>query len=179
MKKVYIVRHCRAMGQSPEAELTAEGHLQANKLATFLIDREIDSITSSPFVRAIQSITPLSQALKQEIKTDDRLAERILTSQNLPNWMDHLRISFEELDRRLTGGETSREAMNRILSILNELLTTHFKNYVIVTHGNLLSLLLKNYDDRYGFEEWQRLSNPDVYCLSVKDDSSLLERIWV
>jgi 2,3-bisphosphoglycerate-dependent phosphoglycerate mutase len=130
--KLYIVRHCKAMGQYPEAELTAEGLTQAEILADFLVVRGIETIISSPFVRTIRSIQPLAQRLNLEIKIDDRLAERVLGSENLPDWMDHLHISFNDLDRCLPGGESSREAMNRIVSVIDEVLTTDFKNMAVI-----------------------------------------------
>ncbi|MGG1554732.1 histidine phosphatase family protein [Paenibacillus ferrarius] len=176
--KLYIVRHCKAMGQSPEAELTAKGLAQAEILADFLVVRGIERIISSPFVRTIQSIQPLAQRLNLEINIDDRLAERVLSSENLPDWMDHLLISFNDLDRCLPGGESSREAMNRILSVIDEVLTTDFKNIVVVTHGNLMSLLLKYYDHQFGYEQWQSMSNPDVYCFSEFNNTPRIERVW-
>jgi hypothetical protein len=83
--KLYIIRHCKAMGQSPEAELTSEGLTQAEILADFLAVRGIETIISSPFVRTIRSIQPLAQRLNLEIKFDDRLVERVLSSENIPD----------------------------------------------------------------------------------------------
>jgi broad specificity phosphatase PhoE len=37
---------------------------------------------------------------------------------------------------------------------------------LLVTHGNLMTLLLKRFDDRIGFAKWQPLTNPDVYSIS-------------
>ncbi|WP_332888779.1 histidine phosphatase family protein [Paenibacillus selenitireducens] len=55
---IYIVRHCKAEGQSPDANLTDEGYIQAERLAEFLHHKNIESIISSPYVRAVQSIFP-------------------------------------------------------------------------------------------------------------------------
>jgi len=35
MKRIYLVRHCKAAGQEPEAPLTEEGVTQAERLADF------------------------------------------------------------------------------------------------------------------------------------------------
>ncbi|HWI60619.1 MAG TPA: hypothetical protein VNT75_02140 [Symbiobacteriaceae bacterium] len=45
---------------------------------------------------------------------------------------------------------------------------------VIVTHGNLMTLLLKRFDHRFGFAEWRALSNPDVYLVS-----DCVQRLWL
>jgi 2,3-bisphosphoglycerate-dependent phosphoglycerate mutase len=77
-KTLYIVRHCKAAGQQPEATLTVDGHVQAEQLAEKLAALPIERIISSPFVRAKQSIAPLAERLGLPIVTDTRLAERVL-----------------------------------------------------------------------------------------------------
>ena len=37
----------------------------------------------------------------------------------------------------------------------------------IVTHGNLLALLLRHFDGRVGFAAWEALTNPDVYRVTL------------
>jgi 2,3-bisphosphoglycerate-dependent phosphoglycerate mutase len=49
---------------------------------------------------------------------------------------------------------------------------------LLVTHGNLMTLLLKHFDDRIGFAEWQRLTNPDVYRISFSAERAEIARIW-
>lgn len=63
MKNVYVVRHCKAEGQASDAQLTAIGVEQAEILAEFLSDKEIDYIISSPYERAYRTIKPLSDKL--------------------------------------------------------------------------------------------------------------------
>ena len=58
---LYIVRHCKAAGQQPEAALTANGRLQAVQLAEQFAALPIERIISSPFLRAKQSIAPLAE----------------------------------------------------------------------------------------------------------------------
>lgn len=69
--------------------------------------------------------------------------------------------------------------MNRAVNVIKEILNSEKKNTVIVSHGNLISLLLKHFDNRIGFEEWEALSNPDVYQLSFYNNTSSLKRIWI
>ena len=104
-KKLYIVRHCSAESQHPDVELTLEGHAQAEALAGFLAGRGIQRIVSSPFRRALQSIAPLAERLELQVETDARLAERTLGDEDLPDWLDRLRETFENLDLSLKGGD--------------------------------------------------------------------------
>lgn len=87
LKRIYLIRHCKATGQEPGAELTLEGQEQADHLINLLVNLPIDYIVSSPYVRAVSSIRPLAQALGMEIHTEDSLCERLLSTNDLPNWI--------------------------------------------------------------------------------------------
>lgn len=170
---LYVVRHCKAAGQEPEAPLTEEGRRQAEALAAFLADKEIDLIVSSPYQRARQSIQPLADRLGLPILEDERLGERVLAEGPLPDWLGDLQRSFADPDLRLPGGETGREAMARAAAAVDAVLATGAKAPVIVTHGNLMTLLLRRFDERFGFAEWKALTNPDVYLVTDR-----VERVW-
>lgn len=183
MKRIYLVRHCRAAGQEPEAALTAEGERQAELLADFFAETAVDRIVSSPYVRAVASIRPFAQRAGITIETDSRLRERVLSTEELPDWMKKLEKSFADLDAKLPGGESSREAMERGMAVIRECLERPEAAVIVVTHGNLMALILKAFDDRYGYEEWRSLANPDVYVLRVtdgKDDAgeTIIRRLW-
>lgn len=179
MKYVYVVRHCQAEGQAPDAPLTAAGVQQAHKLAEFLTDKHIEHIISSPYERAYRSITPFAdQHGVVAIALDDRLTERVLSGTNHPDWRDMLRKTYDDLELCYEGGESSTTAMKRASSVITEALESGYNNVVIVSHGNLISLLLKHFDDRFGFKEWESLSNPDVYHLTFDEDAPSIRRIW-
>lgn len=179
MKNIFVVRHCKAEGQAPDAPLTTIGVEQANKLAEFLADQAIDLIISSPFERAYATIKPLSDIIGVQIELDERLTERVLTDRNHPDWRDMLRKTYDDLDLCYEGGESSQTAMRRAICVVTEVLNREHTNIVLVSHGNLISLLLKHFDNRIGFEEWASLSNPDVFQLSFADDKLHIHRIWV
>ncbi|KQO12064.1 histidine phosphatase family protein [Paenibacillus sp. Leaf72] len=179
MKTIYLVRHCQAEGQEPDAPLTAVGIEQAQQLAAFLANKQIEGIISSPFERAYRTISPLADAAALPIKLDERLTERVLLGQNHPDWREMLRQTYEDMDLCYEGGESSRTATNRAVQVVTEVLNSSWKNAVIVSHGNLISLLLKHLDQAVGFEEWEALSNPDVYELSFTDAASSFKRIWM
>ncbi|WP_339148888.1 MULTISPECIES: histidine phosphatase family protein [unclassified Sutcliffiella] len=164
-KNIYIVRHCQTEGQPPESQLTEEGFKQALELAQFFSNTPIDRIVSSPFLRAIQSIEPLSKKTNIRMEVDERLAERTLSTEDLPDWLEKLEATYDDLELKYKGGESSREAMDRIVSMVEEAFERDAENIIIVTHGNIMSLLLKNYKNSFGFEDWKNLRNPDVYLL--------------
>ena len=175
---IYIVRHCKAAGQAPDAQLTLEGAAQATQLADQLALLPIQRIISSPFLRATQSIAPLALRLQLPITTDVRLAERILSSAELLDWPTALQATFDDLDLCFEGGESSRTAMQRAAAVVSEYALHAADVTLLVTHGNLMTLLLKHFDRRVGFAEWQRLTNPDVYRIVLAPDRAEIARLW-
>ncbi len=177
MKTLYIIRHCQASGQGEEAPLTVDGMKQAKNLAVFLHKYPINRIISSPYIRAIDSIKPYSEKSGIRIELDERLRERVLSSDNLENWFEHLQLSFEDFSLKLKGGESSAEAKTRAEMLINELRVDNNEHIVLVSHGNLSTLLLNNFDEKYGFDEWKTMSNPDVYEVLL-EPQLLIRRIW-
>jgi 2,3-bisphosphoglycerate-dependent phosphoglycerate mutase len=165
---LYLVRHCQATGQEPDAPLIEVGQQQAIALADWLGETQIDRIISSPYVRAYQSIVPLSKRLGLTVEVDDRLIERVLSPVPLPNWQEKLAETFVNLDLSF-GGESSRAAMNRGIAVVHEVMQQTEKPVVIVTHGNLLTLILKFFDEQIGYADWANLQNPDVYRVQIED----------
>jgi 2,3-bisphosphoglycerate-dependent phosphoglycerate mutase len=95
------------------------------------------------------------------------LIERVLCAGFVTDWQQHLETSFRELDFCLAGGESSRTAMQRIVSVVDEIQHHPAQITLLATHGNLMALLLKSFDNTVGFAEWQNLTNPDVYCVNL------------
>jgi len=179
MKRILLVRHCKSAGQEPEAPLTPEGRGQAERLAVFFGGMRVERIVSSPFERAVASIRPFAERAGLAIETDARLAERVLSAEPLPDWMDRLKASFGDVDLRLPGGETSREATERGMAVIGECLRRPEEATIVVTHGNMLALILKACNGRYGYEDWKKLANPDVFeLLADGTDGIGVRRIW-
>ena len=178
MHRIVLVRHAAATGQDATAALTAEGEHQARMLADLLLQYQIQRVISSPFVRATESVAPFCRRAALRLETDDRLVERVLSARNLPDWREHLGRSFEDLDYRLEDGESSRAAQARGMAAVRAALASG-ERCVLVTHGNLLALILKSIDASVGFDVWSRLSNPDAFALHVEDgELAAFSRIW-
>jgi|SRR5690625_3519600 len=177
-KHIYMVRHCEAVGQPPDSQLTEKGFKQALQLADFLNQFGIDRIIASPFLRAVQSIGPFAKRVNLEVEIDERLSERVLSSKSLPDWMNKLEATFRNMELTYEGGESSQEAMNRIQKVVDEITTSDFNSNVFVTHGNIMSLLLNSYDKNFGFEKWKSLSNPDVFLLQMPSTNFQIKHLW-
>ena len=177
-KIIYLVRHAKATGQAADAQLASEGIVQAEALAEFLLKAQIGQIVSSPFARALKSIKPLSIRSNIEIKLDERLIEAALSTIDYSDWLDKLRGTFSDFELCFEGGESSRAATTRAVAAINDALLSDTDRVVVVTHGRLLTLILKHFESKYGFEEWQNLSTPDVFRIVIKENDSRVVRIW-
>jgi 2,3-bisphosphoglycerate-dependent phosphoglycerate mutase len=176
MKTIYIIRHAKAEGQPFHASLTAEGEEQARHLASFLEKYPVEAIYSSPFKRALQTIQPFAERKGMSINEDDRLGERILSEKDFPDWKQKLRESFEDFSLVFPGGESNEQGLSRAVSFIGDVVKREEDHVVVVSHGNLTTLLLRYFDEKYGYDELFALTNPDVYLVKVGEGR--VERVW-
>lgn len=177
-KKIYLIRHCKATGQEPSAELTNEGSETALGLVPILEKLNIDHIISSPYKRAIQTIKPFSESSKLPIIIDGNLQERVLSADPMEDWLEQLEKTFIEKDLTFSGGESSNDASRRIQQVLDDVFESKKMHRVsIVSHGNIISLLINHYDPTFGFAQWQRMKNPDVFLLEEVNGIIQIKRI--
>lgn len=169
MKKaqVLLLRHCQSSGQAPDAPLTSNGAQAAVALAGRLRDLGVDAVYSSPFVRARQTLAPFASRQGLSLTIDDRLAERRLSASPLADWLDHIRRSFDDPDYAAPGGESLHQAQRRGLAAVTEIARGGHRLAAVATHGNLLSSILRCVDASFGFDDWQNLSNPDLFEITV------------
>ncbi len=167
MSSLILVRHCEATGQEPDAPLTETGWRQAQELASFLSAFPIDAIVTSAYLRAQQTAEPLAELLHLGTEIDPRLNERVLSPHPIDHWREIVRDSFADPDLRASGGESANDVLRRAGPALHDLLSGSAELPVVITHGNLLALVLHSIDPGFGYAGWENLSNPDVYRVEV------------
>jgi 2,3-bisphosphoglycerate-dependent phosphoglycerate mutase len=178
VSEILLVRHCTSCGQEPDARLADAGLQQAVDLAEALARHAIDHVVSSPFRRALQTIAPFAVRAGLPVHEDVRLAERTLSAEPLDDWLEQLHRTWEDFDYRAPGGETSREAQLRGRAVVDEIAGAGHRCAVLVSHGNLIGLVLQSIDSRFDYEAWTRLTNPDLFRLVPRGDSYSVERLW-
>ena len=67
--------------------------------------------------------------------------------------------------------------MARGVAVINELAGE--SRTMVVTHGNLMTLLLRSVDPTVGFARWSELTNPDVYRVTFGPGGTIVDRIAV
>jgi 2,3-bisphosphoglycerate-dependent phosphoglycerate mutase len=178
MKTIYLVRHASAAGQPVDAPLTEQGRKQAIALVTFFKQKEIDIIYSSPFKRALDTIKPLSDSREINVIEDSRLGERVLSTVNFEDWRDKLKQSFDDFDLVFEGGESHSAGMERAKSLIEDVLCSEDNHILLVSHGNMTTLLMRYFNESFGYDFLMEMTNPDVFELVVSNEKTILNRIW-
>ena len=184
---LYMVRHAESVyvhGQERTRELSANGWKAAARVAEMFADIEVHVMVSSPYARARQTIQRIAEEKGLEIAECEELAERRIIGPDLDAPWDvvkeAIRRSFDDKDFALEGGESTLRAQRRALPVILKLLEEHRgQSIVIGTHGNIMTIILNHFDERYGFEFWQAATQPDIYKLTFEGDRlERVDRLW-
>ncbi|MDH6374436.1 2,3-bisphosphoglycerate-dependent phosphoglycerate mutase [Paenibacillus sp. PastF-3] len=169
---IYMVRH----GESPKLPggtersrgLTAKGEADARKITEKLRFEGIEVFYSSPYLRAIHTITGLAQELGAEIQSVEDLREihfsdgnRIMPDQQL---YPLLATMFADTDFVPVGGESIHACQKRSVSVLQDILKQHSGQKVAIgTHGAVMTLMMNYFDAKYDLDFLLQTTKPDIY----------------
>lgn len=170
MNKVYLVRHCSATGQEPDAPLTKEGQNQALELASFFENLNIQRIVSSDYLRAQKSAKPIADKLNIPIEIEINLRECKLGFVEDGNWKEAIRNCIENPKHCLSEGESTETASIRGRKVVDKICIEQKIPALIFTHGYLLTLICRSFDSQIGYDFWENLKNPDVIELAWEGD---------
>jgi len=164
-----LIRHAQSSGQSPDAGLTDHGLQQATALADFLMPLGIDGLFSSPYQRAPATVTPFSERSGIPLTVLPDLHERVLTPEPVDDWLDHIARSFVEKSYKLMGGESLLETSMRGQNALHAISKSGGNLPAAASHGNLIASILNSIDPDFGFDQWRKMLNPDVFEVKLQD----------
>jgi len=163
--KLFLVRHCQSTGGLPESALTERGGAASTHLADRLASFEPDAIYASPYARAIATVSPLATRLRTEIHVDDRLRERVRSSEEIADVDDYLQRSFVDENYQAIGGESLKQAADRGLAALADICKAGHGCAVVASHRTLIASILRSVDSRFGLADWRQMTTPDVFSL--------------
>ena len=139
---------------------------------SFLNACKIDYFISSPYKRAFETVNS-SPVQFDKIVLDNRLRERKLSSRFIEDTEFEKTIQYlwQNPDKSLIGGESNREALNRILDLFADLEGRYSgKTILLSSHGNLLGILINHFDSSFDYKKWEQMTFPDCFLVD-KDES--------
>jgi len=174
--KVYLIRHAESRPDSniPESDwpLSEVGKSQAEQLIEEFKDLSIDVIASSPFPRALETLRPLAKKRNKSILIENDLRERKLCNSPRKDWKEILVRSWKDFSFSLPNCESGNECQRRIKDCISALVGK-FQNQTILlsSHGNAIALYLNSLDDTFGYQEWKKMKNPDIFEILFEGNS--------
>lgn len=184
---LYMIRHAESpyvAGNERLRGLSVKGKQDARQIDQILRHEGIDVFVSSPYTRAIDTILLLAEAYGQTILEYEELRERPIASLDVSitelELLDAVEQSFTDLDFKLEGGESTREAQERAVPVIKQLLKKHAGSKIAVgTHGNIMTIIMNYFDSDYGFAFWKSTSKPDIYKLEFEEEQlKSVKKLW-
>ena len=171
---VILVRHAEPVpvGTPDVADddrpLTDAGLRAAAELAEELDGWEISAVYSSPYARALETVTALADRRGLTVQVLPDLRERVLSLEPHDGWRESLERSWADADLALPGAESGRVAQRRAIGMLDLLRARHPDGgrLVIGSHGNLISLILQALDPGVGYAFNMAMPTPAIYRLT-------------
>ncbi len=184
---IYLVRHAFSpfsLENERSRGLSEQGKEDSVRVAVLLKTEGIDLIVSSSYTRAVDTVKPLATQLNKEIIQFEELIERPIASLkyevNEEDLLKGIEKSFIDIDYCMLEGETTRQAQDRSIPIIKQLLIENRgKKIAIGTHGNIMTIILNYFDMNYGFEFSVQASKPDIYKLEFEEiELRNVDRLW-
>lgn len=142
MTHIYFVRHAQPNYENHDdfsRELSPKGLEDRALAARYLQSKGVDAVLSSPYRRAMDTVAPLAKGLGLSVVTMEDFRERKVDGAWIEDFDGFTRRQWADFDYKLPGGESLREAQERNLRALDEVLEQFAgKTVVIGSHGTAL-----------------------------------------
>jgi len=144
MALVYLVQHAQKEARPGDPGLTALGREQARRITRWLAGRDVLRLYSSPLLRAVETAEVIAAGLGLTVGLDSRLRERVNWDGGLTlqSFSEHWERSVRDRDFVPPGGDSSRQAGERMRAFLQDLAPLH-GTVAAVTHGGVTTDLLR------------------------------------
>ncbi|MDX8044471.1 histidine phosphatase family protein [Gracilibacillus sp. S3-1-1] len=179
---VFFVRHAHSAYTPDELgrPLSQKGLADAKRVSDILEKEKIDVIISSPYQRAIQTVEKVAKTRRKEIILEEAFKERTLSVKPVKDFPFAIAKVWEEPTFAWDGGESNVIAQKRgVQGLLNTLDKYEGQHIVIATHGNILTLIMNFFNEKYDVHFWETLDMPDVYHVTFEQKKlEAVNRLW-
>lgn len=171
---VYFVRHAQPNYENHDdilRELTAKGLEDRKLVTTFLADKNVDVVLSSPFHRSIDTVRHFADSKGLEIGIIENFRERRIDSVWIEDFNGFCKKQWADFNYKLSDGESLSEVQERNISALNQVLKEHAgKTIVVGSHGTALSTIVNFYDNSFGHAEFEKIRGLMPWVVEFKFD---------
>lgn len=144
----YLARHGDKIKDIGEVGLTELGKRQSLLTGSYLKDRNIELIITSPAKRAHETADIISTFLNIPCVKDSRLFERIsfgdIPHQTYRQYLEMCDFSVKNRKYVLPNGNSSVMAGRRLESVLRKYSAKGHKNLVLISHGGVIVDFIRN-----------------------------------
>ena len=161
MTTIYFVRHAEPNYNNHDdmsRELTNKGLKDRGLVTDFLADKQIDVVLSSPYKRAIDTVSEFAELKDLRITIIDEFKERRVDSGWIEDFNSFSMKQWEDFSYKLSDGECLEEVLKRNISALSRVLEKYRnKNIVVGSHGTALSTIINYYDKTFGYSDFDNI----------------------
>lgn len=158
---VYFVRHAEPNDHNHDdmtRELSPKGMRDRRLVTAFLDDKHVDIICSSPYRRAIDTISDFAARSGLEIEVVEDFRERKIEDGWIDDFTGFCKAQWADFSYKLTNGESLGEVQRRNIAALQNALNQYEgKTIVVGSHGTALSTIIHYYDPTFGYEEFEKI----------------------
>ncbi len=183
MTTIYFVRHAEPDYSNHDdffRPLTDKGLKDRIKVTNYLLDKKIDIVLSSPYVRSVDTVADFAKNAGLNIETIDDFRERKVDGVWVEDFKGFCKKQWGDFNYKLTDGESLNEVQKRNIKALDEVLEKYNnKNIVIGSHGTALSTIVNYYDNNFSYENFDAIVGvmpwvvkfifEDKKCISIEE----------
>ena len=156
MTDIYLIRHCESMANRmcsfagrTDVDISAKGALQLECLAEYFKNIKLDTVYSSPLIRAYKTAEAVTKYNKLPIETVPDLVEMnlgVLDGRPVSDMSDEQMYFWNmQPDKfRVEGGETMQQVAERAFAALLKIAKENDgKTVAVATHGGVIRNLMR------------------------------------
>ena len=167
MTTIHFIRHAtpdRTAGTDATFPLTKKGQADVALVTSYLKDKAIDVVLSSPFKRSYDTVADFAKTAGLTIEVIEDFRERAISGER---WIDDFETfaakQWADFSYKLPDGECLAEVQTRNIAALEDVLIRYKgKNIVVGTHGTALSMIILYHDPTFSYDEFMAMPMPWV-----------------
>jgi 2,3-bisphosphoglycerate-dependent phosphoglycerate mutase len=161
MAALYLIRHASVRAMKDETgpwSLSEAGQREADTLASRSFWRKVETIFSSPEIKARQTVEPAARRWSIPLETVDCLRE-VHRPGWIPDYESTIRSFFSTPEISIKGMESAAKAAERITRCIKSVATAHpGQTLAMASHGLVCALFIARLENRWPtVREWQAI----------------------